>query len=56
MSLFFLIFFTLYGGLHYYIFTKVRYAFSPGLGATLALLAGMLIMVAAPLFAMALLE
>ncbi len=49
MSLFFLVFFTLYGGLHYYIFTKVRYAFSPGLGAILALLAAMLFMVAAPL-------
>ena len=49
MSLFFIGVFALYSGLHYYIFTKVREAFSPGLGAILALLATMLFMVAAPL-------
>ena len=49
MSLFFIVIFALYSALHYYIFTKLRYAFPPGPGAMLALLAWMLFMVAAPL-------
>ena len=49
MPFFFIVIFALYSALHYYIFTKVRDAFSPGPGAILALLAWMLFMVAAPL-------
>jgi predicted MPP superfamily phosphohydrolase len=49
MPFFFIVIFALYGALHYYIFVKVRDAFSPGIGTILALLAWMLFMVAAPL-------
>jgi len=49
MILFFLTVFVLYGGLHYYIFTKIRDAFSPGPGASLAILGGFLFLVLAPL-------
>ena len=49
MSLFFLTFFFLYGSLHYYIFTKIRYAFSPGIPALLLLASLMLLMVVSPL-------
>ncbi|HSR13368.1 MAG TPA: metallophosphoesterase, partial [Thermodesulfobacteriota bacterium] len=49
MSLFLISFFILYGSLHYYIFSRVREAFSPGL-LTLGLLAFfLLLMVSAPI-------
>ncbi len=50
MSLFFLTVFALYSGLHYYIFTKVRDAFSPGFGVSLLILVWFLFMVTAPLW------
>ncbi|HYB21468.1 MAG TPA: metallophosphoesterase, partial [Thermodesulfobacteriota bacterium] len=49
MSLFLLTFLLLYGGMHYYIFTKVRYAFTPGIGPLLLVAFFMLLMVIAPL-------
>ena len=49
MSLFLLTFLLLYGGLHYYIFTKVRYAFTPGILPLLVVAFFMLLMVVTPL-------
>jgi hypothetical protein len=49
MSLFFLAFFSLYGGLHYYIFTKIRDAFSLTTLSSLLVLFSMLLMVVSPL-------
>ena len=49
MSLFLLTFLLLYGGLHYYIFTKVRYAFTPGIVPLLLVAFFMLLMVITPL-------
>jgi predicted MPP superfamily phosphohydrolase len=51
MSLFLLTFFLLYGGLHYYILNKVRYAFSPGTFPLLLLAFFMLLLVLTPLIA-----
>jgi predicted MPP superfamily phosphohydrolase len=51
MSLFLLTFFLLYGGLHYYILNKVRYAFSPGIFPLLLLAFFMLLLVLTPLIA-----
>jgi predicted MPP superfamily phosphohydrolase len=48
MSLFFLAFFSLYGGLHYYLFTKVRDAFSLTLPSRILLLSFLLLMVVSP--------
>ena len=49
MSLFLLTFLLLYSGLHYYIFTKVRYAFTPGILPLLLVACFMLLMVITPL-------
>ncbi|MGA2959232.1 MAG: metallophosphoesterase [Thermodesulfobacteriota bacterium] len=49
MSLFLLTFLLLYSGLHYYIFTKVRYAFTPGILPLLLVAFFMLLMVITPL-------
>jgi len=49
MSLFLLTFFLLYGGLHYYIFTRIRDTFSLGILVSILLAFLMLIMVTAPL-------
>jgi hypothetical protein len=49
MSLFFLTFFSLYGSLHYYIFTKIRDAFSLTILSSVLLLSFMLLMVVSPL-------
>jgi hypothetical protein len=49
MSLFFLTFFSLYSSLHYYIFTKIRDAFSLTVLASILLLSFMLLMVVSPL-------
>jgi predicted MPP superfamily phosphohydrolase len=48
MSLFFLTFFSLYSGLHYYLFTKVRDAFSLALPSRILLLSFLLLMVVSP--------
>jgi predicted MPP superfamily phosphohydrolase len=49
MSLFFLTFFSLYSSLHYYIFTKIRDAFSFTILSSILLLSFMLLMVISPL-------
>jgi predicted MPP superfamily phosphohydrolase len=49
MSLFFLIFFSLYGSLHYYIFAKIRDAFSLTILSGIPLLSLMSLMVVSPL-------
>lgn len=49
MSLFFLTFFSLYSSLHYYIFTKIRDAFSLTILSGIPLLSFMLLMVFSPL-------
>jgi len=49
MSLFFLTFFSLYSALHYYIFTKIRDAFSLTILSSFLLLSFMLLMVVSPL-------
>lgn len=49
MSLFFLTFFSLYSSLHYYIFTKIRDAFSLTILSSILLLCFMLVMVVSPL-------
>ena len=49
MSLFFLTFFSLYTSLHYYIFTKIRDAFSLTILSSILLLSFMLLMVVSPL-------
>ena len=49
MSLFFLIFFSLYSSLHYYIFTKIRDAFSLTTLSSILLLSFMSLMVVSPL-------
>ncbi len=49
MSLFFLTFFSLYTSLHYYIFTKIRDAFSLTILSSILLLFFMLLMVVSPL-------
>jgi predicted MPP superfamily phosphohydrolase len=48
MSLFFLTFFSLYSGLHYYLFTKVRDAFSLTVPSRVLLLSFLLLMVVSP--------
>lgn len=48
MSLFFTVFFLLYGGLHLYAFLKVRAAFAPGVLISLCLGAFMIVMIMAP--------
>ncbi|MCC6345566.1 MAG: metallophosphoesterase [Nitrospirales bacterium] len=49
MAFFLLVFFSLYGGLHYYAFVKIRAAFFPGMGASLLLVLFLAFMTAAPL-------
>ena len=49
MSLFFIIFFSLYSSLHYYIFTKIRDAFSLTVLSSILLLSFLLLMVVSPL-------
>ncbi len=49
MSLFLFTFFLLYGSLHYYLFTKVRDALTPGVLATVIVAFFMFLMVIAPL-------
>jgi hypothetical protein len=49
MSLFLLIFFLLYGGLHYYLFSKFRYGLHPGVLPLLLAAFFLLLMVVAPL-------
>ncbi|RQW87055.1 MAG: metallophosphoesterase [Geobacter sp.] len=50
MSLFFLTFFSLYGGMHYYAYRKVNSAFPLSFPSAFSLVVFMLIMVLAPLF------
>jgi len=49
MSFFLLTFFLIYSGLHYYIYTKIRDAFSPGILASILLVFLLTFMVTAPL-------
>ncbi|MDP3285679.1 MAG: hypothetical protein Q8M56_14705, partial [Desulfobacterales bacterium] len=48
MSLFFLVFFLIYGGVHLYFFSKVKAALSPGILASLFLALFLFLMVITP--------
>jgi len=49
MVLFLLVFFLIYGGLHLYLFAKIRGAFHPGFGSGLCLIFFLIVMLLAPI-------